>query len=249
MLKSRTTVQDIPEQEPTLESVSPEFAEINRIFQQLIADEAALEIKLCPLAKAISASGLALFNEQNALNRQKAADATDKQPRMIGPSRGAADLLGKFAPVPTPALLPLAHEPAAMKEVNEVSRQLDEVREALKILRPKLTHAHLDASAKLCDLLRPRYKQIASRICAALVELGKADIEQRDFHLKHRNVARSTLRCIHATGTLGDPRDYQSEFRRMLYWAAECGHFDLADMPADWPGTRDTAGIHSWPVT
>lgn len=235
--------------ETTLEFVSPEFAEMNRISQQLNADEAELEIKLRPLSKAINASGLALFNEQNALNRDKAINDADKPSRMIGPSKGAADLLGKFAPSPVPAPGPLAHEPAIMKKANEVNRQLREVREALKILRPKLTRAHLDASAKLCDLLRPRYKQITSRICAALVELGKADVEQRDFHLKHRNVARSTLRCIHATGTLGDPRDYQSEFRRLLYWAAECGHFDLADMPADWPGTRDTSNIHSWPTT
>jgi hypothetical protein len=168
---------------------------------------------------------------------------------MIGPSKGVADLLGKYAPPPVPVPGPLQHEPAVMKESNEVNRQLRDVRDSIKYLRPKLTRAHLEASAKLCDLLRPRYKQIASRICAALVELGKAEIEQRDFHLKHRNVARSTLRCIHATGSLGDPRDHQSEFRRLLYWAAECGHFDLTNLPADWPGPRDSSGIHSWPMT
>jgi hypothetical protein len=249
MLKPRAIVQDVPEPELTLETVSPEFAEMNRIFQQLIADETELEIKIRPLAKAISASGLALFNEHNALNREKANSDADKPPRMIGPSKGASDLLGKFAPAPTPAPLPLAYEPAVMKEANEVSRQLDEVREALKILTPKLTRAHLDASAKLCDLLRPSYGKIAQRVCNALLELGRADVEQREFMLKHRSVARSTLRVVHATGSLGDPREYQSEFRRLLYWAAECGHFDLADLPVDWPGSRDSTGIHSWPVT
>jgi hypothetical protein len=127
MLRSCALVQDTPEPEPTLESVSPESAEMNRIFQQLIADETDLEIKLGPLSKAINASGLALFNEQNALNRDRAINDTDKPPRMIGPSKGAADLLGKFAPTPTPAPGPLAHEPAVMREANEANRKLREV--------------------------------------------------------------------------------------------------------------------------
>jgi hypothetical protein len=249
MLKSRSLVQDTPEPEPTLESVSPEFAEMSSILQRLIARESELGAKIAPLMKVINGSGLALFNEQNAINRERAISDVDKPPRMIGPSKGAAELLGEFAPGPLPAPSPLAHEPDIVKKINEVSRELGHVQEAIKLLRPKLTRAHLEASAKLCDLLRPPYKQIAKRICDALVELGKADIEHRDFHLKHRNVARSTLRCIHATGSLGDPRDYQSEFRRLLYWAAECGHFDLTNLPADWPGPRDTASIHSWPVT
>jgi hypothetical protein len=111
-----------------------------------------------------------------------------------------------------------------------------------------VTRAHLEGSARLCALLMPKYKRIARRICAALVELGNADLEQREFMLRYRHAARSTLRVVHSTGSLGDPRDFQSELRRLLYWAAECGHFDLADLPADWPGPRDTAGIHSWPV-
>jgi hypothetical protein len=90
----------------------------------------------------------------------------------------------------------------------------------------------------------PKYKKIAARICAALVELGNADLEQREFMLKYRNAARSTLRVVHATGSLGDPRDPQSELSRLLQWACECGHFNLDDLPTEW-GARKSFQIRS----
>jgi hypothetical protein len=64
----------------------------------------------------------------------------------------------------------------------------------------------------------------------------------------YRNAARSTLRPVHTTGSLGDPREPQSELRRLLQWAAECGHFDLNDLPTEW-GARTGIEIRSWPMT
>jgi hypothetical protein len=251
MLKSRATIQTTsePPEEPTLETISPELAEMRATLQKFFVREREILDKISANTAMINASGLALFEEQNIQARKAADDADGKPPRMKGVSSKAAALLGKFTPAPTPAPSPLYHEPPLAKEQHELGVEYASVVEAIKALQPQITRAHLEASARLCDLLRPQYKVIAARICAALVELGKAEIAQRDFMHKHRGVARSTLRVVHATGGLGDPRDYQSEFRRLLYWAAECGHFDLADLPADWPGPRDTAGIHSWPVT
>src|SRR5450631_3998197 len=134
--KSQPVTETAPE-EPTLESVSPEYAEMSRLHRHLIARESELLAKLPPLVKAINGSGLALFNEQNAFNRERAIADVDKPPRVIGPSKGAAALLGEFAPAPTPVPGPLAHEPAIMKAANEVSRDLREVQEALKHLGPK----------------------------------------------------------------------------------------------------------------
>jgi hypothetical protein len=65
---------------------------------------------------------------------------------------------------------------------------------------------------------------------------------------KHRSAARSMLRPVHSTGSLGDPRDPLSELRRLLDWAAECGHFDLDELPPEWGGRQQSGHIRSWPM-
>jgi hypothetical protein len=247
MLKSRTaTIQDLSEPEPTLESVAPAWVDLNGRLHELLAREEDLLGKIRELKPIFEGSGLATFNQNNVHTLAVAAEAASKPKRMIGPSERAANLLGKHAPAPVPAPDPLSFEPKLAKQMRELGDEVSATREAIALLRPQVTKAHLDGSARLCALLMPRYKKIASRICAALVELGSAELEHREFMLQHRAAARSTLRVVRATGSLGDPLQYQSELRRQLYWAAECGHFDLADLPADWPGPRETSGIHSW---
>jgi hypothetical protein len=144
--------------------------------------------------------------------------------------------------------LPYSFEPEIARVQRELGEEVAAVREAIAILRPLVTKAHLDGSARLCALLKPKYGEITRRVCAALVELGNADLAHREFMLKHRNAARSTLRPVHVTGSLGDPRDPQSELNRLLQWAAECGHFNLDDLPTEW-GARKGGEIRSWPMT
>jgi hypothetical protein len=249
MLKPRTQPPAETPEEPTLESVSPEYAEMSRLFQELIAREERIGAEMGPLIQTVNKSGLARFNEQNALNRARVAEDAEKPVRMIAPSRGTAELLGEFAPKPVPALTPLEHEPEIVKKLNKLSDDLRDTRNAIALLGAQMTRKHFEASSQFCDQIRPQYQKIAKRIVAALLELGRAEIEQREFLRKNRRAGLSTLRVVHGTGSLGDPLDHQSELRRQLFWAAECQHFSLSDLPADWPGPRDTAGIRSWPIT
>jgi hypothetical protein len=234
MLKSRATVQDLPEPEPTLESVAPEWVELSGKLRDLLAREEDLLGKIRELKPSIDKSGLATFSELNVGGYAAASEAASKPKRMIGPSERAADLLGKHAPPPVPAPEPLSFEPKLAKQMRELGREVAAVREAITLLQPQVTKAHLEGSKRLCMLLAPEYKKIAARICAALVELGNADLEQRAFMLKYRNAARSTLRVVHSTGSLGDPQDKQSELRRMLDFAIDCGHLDRGYLPPDW---------------
>jgi uncharacterized membrane-anchored protein YhcB (DUF1043 family) len=249
MLSRRQKSFETGLEEPTLRSVAPEWAELSDKLAELLELERDLETKIAVNQKIINQSGLATFNQNNIIALQAATEAEGKPARTVGGvSKKAAALLGRFAPTPKPAPAPLAQEPAISREQRDLGNEIKSVREAIEALRPQLTRAHLDGSAKLCELLRPQYGKLAARICAALVELGLAETAQREFTHKYRNVARSALRVIHGTGSLGDPRDYQSEIRRLLAFAAECGHYNLTDLPADWPGPRDTSNIRSWPL-
>ncbi len=249
MLKPRTMSQttEPPIDEPTLESVAPEWAKLSSLLAELTTRQETIGAKISELAKL--GQGSVNFAQDNAHAIADAAAQEGKPPRMIGPSKKVAGLLGEYAPAPVPAPRPLFHEPKVSKELRELAAESAAVQEAIKLLHPQLKKAHLEGSARLCALLVPEYKKIATRICAALVELGSSDIEHREFMKKHRNAARSTLRPVHATGSLGDPDDPQSELRRLLQWAAECGHFDLDDLPPNWGGRGHRGEIRSWPTT
>jgi hypothetical protein len=97
MLKSsRATIQAVSEPEPTLETVSPELAEMRAMLQKLLVREREILDKISANRAMINASGLALFQEQNILARKDADDADGKPPRMKGVSGKAAALLGKL---------------------------------------------------------------------------------------------------------------------------------------------------------
>ena len=55
-----------------------------------------------------------------------------------------------------------------------MSAELSDIIEAKKRLLPALNRARAEASAKVCDAVRPEHAAIAQRIAAALTELGEA---------------------------------------------------------------------------
>jgi hypothetical protein len=236
-------------EEPTIYTVASKWVGLNEKLSKLLALQDELGVKINSNAKISNKSDPnRIFAINNVGPYQKAA-AQENQPRMTDLSKRVADLLGEFAPPSIPAPDPLAHEPAHVREARELSFQSTAVQEAINAIHSQLRRAHLEGSAQLCDLLRPRYKEIAARMCAVLVELGNAELEHREFMHRHRNAALATLRIVHGTGSLGDPRDPHCELRRLLEWAAECGHYNLADLPPEWGSRKSAPGsIRSWPV-
>jgi hypothetical protein len=232
----------------TLDTIAPEWVELSKAFQELCAREDELIARARGQKKDLDGSGLALFSEQNIAAIRTAAAEAGKPPRMFGASEKAAALLGKFTPAPVAAPLPLAHEPKFAREARETNEDIAAVREAIAALRPQLTRAHLEGSARLCKQLTPEYSGIARRICVALVELGKAEMAHKQFMHRHRGAERSTLRPV-PTDSLGNPLDQSSQLRRLLDWAIESGHFDFADLPAEWGARRNVGQIRSWPTT
>jgi hypothetical protein len=223
---------------PTLGDVAPDWVEAVAKLVGLNARREELIAKIPALKKAM-APGLALYEEQNIGPPPKAPE-----PRKA--SAGAAALLGsKFTP---PAVLPEPvgqRVPPQISELRKISGEIAQIDEALAFLQPQLTKVHLEGSARLCELLLPEYRVIAGRICAALVELGRAHVEHDQFMKRHRSAVKAKLRPIHGAGSLGDPRDAASELRRLLEWAIECGHFSRDQMPKEWE--RASAEIFQWP--
>lgn len=240
MPKAREQNPIAPEtpEELTIYTVAPEWVELTEKHQALLKRRDELIAEVARHRKELVGSGLVNFHELNLQGLKAAREAAGKPPRTIGPSEKASNLLGKFSPEPKPAPEPFSFEPRIAREMRERGEELAALQEAIDILQPQLTRAHLEGSARLCELLMPEYRTIARRICAALVELGNAELMHRQFMHRHRNAARSMLRPVQGIGWLGDPLEPASELRRLLEWAIECGHFDAADLPAEWPRNR-----------
>lgn len=235
MLKAKVSpVATDPSRELTIYTVALEWVELSDKLHGLLKRQDELVAEVAKHRKEFIGSGLANFHELNLQPMKAAREAAGKPPLTVGPSEKASNLLGKFAPEPKPVPPPFTFEPKLAREMRERGEELAVLQEAIEILRPQLTRAHLEGSARLCQLLMPEYKTIAQRICAALVDLGQAEVEHRRFMHRHRNAARSMLRPVQGTGSLGDPLDPESELRRLLAWAIECGHFDASDLPGEW---------------
>ncbi|MCW3476334.1 hypothetical protein [Limobrevibacterium gyesilva] len=133
-------------------------------------------------------------------------------------------------PKPEP-LIPYEHPLSG--RLRALSTELQDVRGAIELLRPELARAKLEGSAALCEARTPEYRRIVGRFCAALIELGEATREHEAFVDTVRDAAWSFIRPIQLS-SLGDPAEQYSEFRQLLGWAAECGHFDATQIPQGW---------------
>ncbi len=229
---------------PTLHTVAPLWVEASDRLQELCLREREIGAELGLLKPQLDRQNLALWREQN-LRHEKSDPA--KPPKLIEASPRAASLLGKFAPAPReaePSEAVSILEPKLVKRTRELSEELAAISEAKALLAPQLERAHREGSKRLCELLMPEYKSIANRICAALVELGSANDAHRAFMERHRNASRMHWGLVHDS-IGGDAREPHSELRRALAWAAEVGHFDLADLPAEW--SKTSANAREWP--
>jgi hypothetical protein len=237
---ARDNVTSISSKEgPTLASVAPEWVRLTNLLLNLNARRDELIAKVGPLNNEVSRSGWSYFYEHSRTPQEPA------QP--ITASPGAAELLGpEFTPTPKMPEVSGIRVPSWVVELRKISDEIKSIDEALALLHPQLTKARADGSRRLWKMLQPEYRGIAGRVCAALIELGQAHLEHESFIERHVSAERASLRPIHGTGTLGDPRDPQSELRRLLQWAAECGHFPPETLPKEW-AKGATGAIYGWP--
>ena len=156
------TPSDPPAEEPTLESVAPDWVELTGKLCELIARQKEIEVKISNAKKSIDAMGLANFAQENIGPISAAAEAEGKPPRMVGPSKKVVGLLGKFAPAPVPATSPLSHEPQISREMRELGKESAALQEALELLHPQLAKARLEGDSFI------RFQQVkiaAAHLC------------------------------------------------------------------------------------
>jgi hypothetical protein len=224
----------------TLREAAPEWAAISDKVASLCAREDELLAEMRPIQERVNRLRHAADSIPSSHNRKRA-------PEVIAASKEAAEILGALTP--EPRTLPVFEFPVSedVKRLGALTDEHSAVREALSLLRDvqkgerrsRLEQAHLEGSLKYCEAISPEYKAVADAYIAALVELGRATVAHNAF-LKERltGVAHASLRPIQTSPGLGDPLDAASELRRLLTWAAECGRFNLKDIPDDWKGDR-----------
>ncbi|MEI7714267.1 MAG: hypothetical protein WCI94_22755, partial [Rhodospirillales bacterium] len=118
-----------------------------------------------------------------------------------------------------------------------LGQELDDVREAIRLLHPELETARREGSIELCRVRLPEYREIVGDFCNALIALGNATLAHERFADSIKGAAWSVIRPIQMT-ILGKPTETFSEFRQILNWAAEQGHFDLSEIPETWRTRR-----------
>jgi hypothetical protein len=220
----------------SLRDAAPKWAAISDKLTELCAREDELVGKIKHLLEALNIAGkLHSFD--------LGAAAPMKEPARVQASPAAATLLGELTPAPKDIPAFVAPVPAEVAELRELSAELNAVREAIDLLRSPQkgerhshwTQAHLEGSKQYCVAIESEYSAVASGYLDALVAFGRATVDYNRF-LEQRltSVAYEFLRPIQISAGLGDPLDRQSEIRRLLAWAAECGHFDLKNIPDDW---------------
>jgi hypothetical protein len=224
----------------SLRDVAPKWAAISDKLTQLCEREEQIFAEMKPLQAALNESRQLLSFDTSGPSRKK-------EPVQIKASQAAADILGDLTPTPKTIPAFVAPVPAEVTKLREFSVELDAVREAIELLRSPQkgerhspwAQAHVEGSKKYCELIEPEYSQVASGYLDALVALGRATVAYNDFVKQHLvGVAFEHLRPIQTSPSLGDPLDRQSEIRRLLAWAAECGRFNLKNIPDEWKDSK-----------
>jgi hypothetical protein len=213
----------------------PDFVAVNDRLQTLCARESAICETLMTTGRRMDKETLLRKGVDPRDGRSVAGPIV---PKVI--TDAARRLLGDWAPAPSPdPVAPsgpmVVYDDPRVSRLHALCKELAGVREAIGLLRPIWARAKADASRRLCESLRPDYAEIAGRVCSALIELGNAKLAHDDWMQRHVESDMAYLRPIDTDfDRLGSPRDSSDGFRRCLSWAAEAGHFNLANLPATW---------------
>lgn len=228
---------------PTLRTIYPLWGLLNDRFQTLCARE---EVIVCRLNQ-ISAEQ----DRRNAVFMQEPAVNITRPPKPKTPIRaGVLALLGKLAPEPEsePTTKPetvFEYTRPGDQEAVALGKEYEDIRAAKDIILPRLAMAHEEGSRLLCEALAGAYQPVADRVCQAMVELGSALLSHKAFtqDLVEQGAAWHHLRpagVITLEQLLGDPRNRDSHWRRILSGAAEGGYWDPRSLPADWQPAATT---------
>jgi hypothetical protein len=207
---------------PSLNTIEP-FASLNTRWAELVRREDELTAELRPLVAEIRAAGG--YTERGGVPVRRAEGPSDYRP-------GLREKIADLVPFRRPEPAPLTDIDRLKAKAAEMSAELSDIIEAKKHLLPALNRARAEASAKVCDAVRPAHAAIAQRIAAALAELGEAWNAQTVFlhELAAEGCSTATLRQVVIPG-LDDPLD---TIGHALQWAAECNYIDPNAVPPEW---------------
>jgi hypothetical protein len=209
---------------PSLNEIQP-YASISARGAELTRREDELTAELRPLVAEIRERGG--YAERGGMPVRPSEGPSDYRP-------GVREMIADVLPFQAPAPRPLNDLERKKARAAEISAELADITEAKKRLLVPLNQARAEASAKVCDEVRPAYAAIAQRAAAALAELGEAWAAHRGFlrELASDGVSAATLQQIQLD--VGDDRDPLAVIGRALNRAAVCGGIDPNAAPPEW---------------
>lgn len=120
----------------------------------------------------------------------------------------------------------VAERPDGHAELAKLDTEIADIKTALDILDSKLARERVTASKAICDVVRPEYQKIVSRMASALIEVDAAHREYVRFtnELTANNIAWSGfLRPVGLT-FIGSPGDQHG---RIANWMREAIEYRL----------------------
>lgn len=189
---------------PTLESVSPRYA-------SLIAKRAQLTAEVDRL----TAEGSRL--QRLVYNAKDAPAVTDR-------ARRVAELAGRTVP---------ASRQGDRDRLADVTVDLDDAKEALRLVEVDLFAAHAEASRLLCDTLQPQSRALVRRMAKAAIEFHDAWREQDAFldELHARGVALASLRPERPTWAGRHSKVRDGDLSIWLRDLVKAGHLSKDEIP------------------
>lgn len=150
---------------------------------------------------------------------------------MVAPAPAKAEtpvdkLLGVFAPQkPAPKKSAIDADILTARDLSREGEQLDE---AMRVLGDQLSALHRKASREYCENIVDQYRPLAARVAQAILDLGEAiDAHDAFIHeVQRREIQSSYLLIVE--------RPRWQQIMRWLKSAIEGGHFDARKIPEKW---------------
>lgn len=225
----------------TFREFCPEWAKMSDHVRELSTRKEEIFRELFPLTQGLSNKG------QNSFQRPIPPLPPSPHPAVVGlmdrKSKKIRDALGPYVDqLPAPAAIEsdidkIYHLNGDQRRATELAQEAEAIDHALEILRPQVDKLRAQASADFCAQVQDEYKSIAGRVCAAIIEVGRAMEDHRRFvkGITEQGAAYSSLRTLNVDLHYGSPSDRYSDLRLFLDDAIYLGHLDAKAIPQEWP--------------